>query len=163
VLYTAFYEASQKGKPIVRPLWYDGLGECDHCFMIGDSILVLVPYPEIGFVEYISADEYTWNQPELPKTGTWFPINKYAFARAGKVIPRLVTQQLSILNAINDPIDIEIYLDDSKRATGQMYVDEWDGFETGSLLKFAFDSETLWVQCGETDVILQVNQVTITT
>jgi hypothetical protein len=105
----------------------------------------------------------TWIMPNLPETVNvvWYPITDYVYARGGKVIARLVTTQLSVLNAINDPVDLEIYLDRDAKATGQMYLDEWDGFKPGSLLLFGYSEDQLWVKCGEVDVILNINRVVV--
>jgi len=52
------------------------------------------------------------------------------FIRAGSVLPILRHQnELSLLEAIRNPIGLELYLDERSNAFGQLYLDDGNSFE----------------------------------
>lgn len=52
------------------------------------------------------------------------------FVKAGSILPILLHQkELSLLNAIKNPIGLELYLGARAEAFGQLYLDDGDSFE----------------------------------
>jgi len=77
-LYNAFFESSQTGVPIIRPMWYefpqDELTfDLNHQFMFGHDILVS---PKVGdpHIENAVAGATTDISVYLPPTSQWYDI-----------------------------------------------------------------------------------------
>jgi alpha 1,3-glucosidase len=71
------------------------------------------------------------------------------FVQGGTILPLLIHDNcLSILSCINNPISLEIYLDENGEAIGEMYVDDGETFnyqqeDQSALIRFTFASNTL--------------------
>lgn len=135
-LYTAFFESNQFGYPIIRPLWYEFPTDTNTFgistqFMWGDSILVA---PKLGAPAALSiAMNGIYNlSVYLPPSVDWYYYYNKAvigtksssaqiiiigddqfgtFVKAGSILPILNYEQgrMSILEAINDDIRVEVY------------------------------------------------------
>ena len=76
------------------------------------------------------------------------------WARGGSIVPILQhKRQLSLLRAIDDPISLEIYLDQSENASGRLVLD--DGLTT---IKDKLVVDYTYQQTGSTGVLRQTIQ-----
>ncbi|KAJ3433066.1 hypothetical protein M0812_22016 [Anaeramoeba flamelloides] len=144
--YTQFYKASTKGKPIMRPLWLvfpedaNALNEEveNFSYMISSSMLV----SPISEKNQISKDVY------LPK-GNWYdfhtlekinskgatykidaPLEKIPiFYRGGKIVPRKMRVRRSSHLMQNDPITLFVFLDENKRSSGSIFIDDGHSYD----------------------------------
>ena len=128
-LYTLFWEASETGLPVMRPVFFSDITDSslrdeDEAFMWGDDLLIVPKWsesPELpnGIWKTISLvgedsvnDEY---QPELKqKGGSILPL--------GSVIQS--TEDFS-----TDSLTLLVCLDENNKATGTLYVDEGEGYD----------------------------------
>jgi alpha 1,3-glucosidase len=152
-MYNLFFESSQTGLPIVRPMWYEyPLDELtydlNHQFMFGPDILVS---PKIGnpCVENAIAGASTEIQVYLPPTNQWYDIysklevdshddihvrriadaEQGTFVRGGSILPVLnfPDSAESLMQAIEAPVRLEIYSDtmgEHPFASGHLYLDD---------------------------------------
>lgn len=152
-LYTAFFEASVKGTPIVRPMWYEFphdevTFELQNQFMFGPHVLVA---PKIGIpsVQNAILGGSTEVEIYLPPTVQWYDMytklevtanenlhmwlvadaEQGTFVRGGAILPVLNFKDgpESLLQAIDEPIRLEIYSDnlgDRPHARGSLYLDD---------------------------------------
>eukprot|EP00806_Schmidingerella_arcuata_P000974 Macronucleus_1879.p1 GENE.Macronucleus_1879~~Macronucleus_1879.p1 ORF type:complete len:264 (+),score=127.66 Macronucleus_1879:1-792(+) len=152
-MYNLFFESSQNGLPIVRPMWYefpqDGKTfDLNHQFMFGPHVLVS---PKVGnpCVENAIAGGTTEVEVYLPPTSQWYDIysklemdthddvhivhvadeEQGTFIRGGAILPVLNFSESaeSLLQAIEDPIRLEIYsntMGKHPEASGHLYLDD---------------------------------------
>ena len=152
-MYNLFFESSRTGLPIIRPMWYeypqDELTyDLNHQFMFGPDILVS---PKIGHpcVENAVAGATTEIEVYLPPTSQWYDMysklevdsmdevrlmhiadaQQGTFIRGGSILPVLNFHdgRESLLQAIEDPVRLEIYADtmfEHPYATGYLYLDD---------------------------------------
>lgn len=112
--------------------------------MFGNSILVApklhLPNSLLTFSNDVKVDYY------LPQSEKWYyyyskkqetnceskriPEHEQGmFMRGGSIIPMLMhNKQLALLRAINDPIELQIYLDRDDQAEGLLYLDDGHSF-----------------------------------
>ena len=152
-MYNLFYESSQTGLPIVRPMWYEfPLDELtydlNHQFMFGPQILVS---PKIGAPEIENgiAGGTTKVEVYLPPSVQWYDIysklemdtqdnvhvrqiadaEQGTFVKGGSILPVLnfPDSAESLIQAIDAPIRLEVYADtmgDHPTASGHLYLDD---------------------------------------
>jgi len=139
-MYTLFYENSVNGAPIMRPLWYHYPSDTntfgkDDAFLLGENLLVH-PIMEKGVVTaqiYFPGDKsvkwcdletgicYTGGSTNAVAT----PLSKVPhFQRSGSIIPRRERIRRSAALTLEDPISLDIVLDESKTAKGDLYLDD---------------------------------------
>lgn len=151
-LYTLFHISAHDGLPIIRPMWYEfpeasNLYSNDKQFMFGHSILNA---PKIN----APSDEELWTSfthdvdVELPSGSIWYSFNSKlvipkefydasktlavadqesaTFVRGGNILPmlKIYGQETSLLNAINNPLVLDIYSDENGSAIGILYLDD---------------------------------------
>ncbi|TNV84333.1 hypothetical protein FGO68_gene5628 [Halteria grandinella] len=146
-LYGLFYEAHTQGIPIMRPLWFEFPQDRDtfdisEIFMWGSSILVA---PKVNQ----PLNEGLWEtQVYLPPQIGWYNYQSKLkatqlghfksaledsdieiYIKEGSIIPiKLHEGRLSLLEAKDDPIRLEIYLDPHGYAKGTLYLDDGSSF-----------------------------------
>ena len=152
-MYNLFFESSKTGLPIVRPMWYEFpqdvmTYDLNHQFMFGPDILVS---PKVGHpaVENALLGGSTEIEVYLPPTTQWYDIysklevephddihvrrvadaQQGTFVRGGSILPVLnfADGRESLLQAINDPVRLEVYADTlgaHPYATGHLYLDD---------------------------------------
>lgn len=150
-LYTTFKHSTKTGTPILRPMWYEfpkdtNTFSLDMQFMFGDKFLV-APKITSPTEQHIDFHTPVITSVYLPVGVNWYyfwsgqpiagqsdilqvPIadnEQGVWIREGSIIPLLNFQsdRMSLLQAINDPINLLIYPDlTSLSATGDLYLDD---------------------------------------
>ncbi|MBL0868976.1 MAG: DUF5110 domain-containing protein [Phycisphaerales bacterium] len=129
--YTLFREASVKGLPVVRPVFFAdpkdmALRSEDDCFLIGSDVLVVPQLMPDGTrtpvlprgvwrkVEIVNEN----NHPDLPE----LRIREGAIVPLGPIVQYHDEKPL-------DPLTLLVSLDTRGQATGTLYEDAGDGFE----------------------------------
>jgi alpha-glucosidase len=129
--YTLFREASVKGLPVVRPVFFAdpkdmALRSEDDCFLIGSDVLVVPQLMPDGTrtpvlprgvwrkVEIVNEN----NHPDLPE----LRIREGAIVPMGPIVQYHDEKPL-------DPLTLLVSLDTRGQATGTLYEDAGDGFE----------------------------------
>ena len=152
-MYNLFFESSRNGLPIVRPMWYEYpqdemTYDLNHQFMFGPNVLVS---PKVGHpcVENAIAGATTEIEVYLPPENQWYDIysklemdshddihvmhiadaEQGTFVRGGAILPVLnfADGRESLLQAIDDPVRLEIYSDtmgEHPYASGYLYLDD---------------------------------------
>ena len=152
-MYNLFYESTQTGLPIMRPMWMefpqDGKTfDLSHQFMFGPHILVS---PKVGTPSMENAITGGTTEVEvyLPPTTQWYDIysklevathddvfiqhvgdtEQGTWVRGGSILPVLNFRESaeSLLQAIEDPIRLEIYantMGEHPEASGHLYLDD---------------------------------------
>jgi alpha 1,3-glucosidase len=159
--YTAFYEASVNGTPIVRPNFFEhpqdeaGFGLDDQLY-VGNTGLLAKPVVTEGadFVDVHLADDtpyYDYADYKL-YTGPGSrrihaPLDKIPLLmRGGHIIPRRDRPRRSSGLMRHDPLTLVVVLNNEGTAEGSLYMDDGDSFEYregGFLLrKFRFLATT---------------------
>ena len=157
--YTAFHEAATVGRPILRPQYYvhpddeAGFG-LDSQFYIGSTGLLAMPVVHEGatsvsvhfaddevYYDYFDFTPYRGRGDKTIDT----PLDKIPlFLRGGHIVPRRDRPRRSSKLMAWDPITLVIALSDAGAATGELYLDDGEGFEheRGAYLhwKYTFDS-----------------------
>ncbi len=140
-LYNEFYNASQSGLPIMRPMFlnYQDDEECyktnaQYQFMVGDNILVA---PVLNDNEkfkklYLPAGQwYDWWTNKIYDGGNWIiaaaPINQIPFfIKEGAVIPMQEVEQYVGQKKIEE---LELVVFPSSKSTYQLYQDDGISFD----------------------------------
>ena len=144
-MYTLFHENSVNGSPIMRPLWYhfpedSKTFRIDDAFLLGSALLVH-PIMEKGVT---SADVYfpgdssvSWCDLETSICYTGGTTNAVAaplskvphFQRSGSIIPRRERIRRSAALTLEDPVSLDIVVDGSNAAKGNIYLDDGITFD----------------------------------
>ena len=152
-MYNLFFESSRTGLPIVRPMFYEFpqdemTYDLNHQFMFGPDILVS---PKIGNPNRENAILGATTQVEvyLPNTAQWYDMysklevdshddihvvhvadaQQGTWVKGGTILPVLnfAEGRKSLLEAIDDPVRLEIYTDSMNEhpyASGYLYLDD---------------------------------------
>lgn len=142
-LYTLFREASTRGMPVMRPVFFadpqdTGLRAEDQAFMLGGDLLVVPKWAE---------------NPKLPK-GIWHSVSlvgedsvndKYQpnlLIRGGSIVPLGKIVQNTTEESL-DPLTLLICLDENNKSNGMLYEDAGDGYgyEHGEYLLTTYNAE----------------------
>lgn len=151
--YTVFREASEKGMPIVRPVWFAdptalSLRGVDDAFLIGSDVLVrtnpvpgngakLSPLPSGGWARFEpgaigvkSASKAAWKDANLPEV----------YLRNGAAVP-LASVAASTADLNLSRLTVAANLDEQGKATGWLYLDagEGHGHEKGQFALMRLD------------------------
>lgn len=145
VWYTAFYESSITGAPIVRPNYYihpdDEQGYAiDNQFYIAESGLLTRPVTKEGDVKvdvYIADDEkyYDYFDYDIISGAGQFhsleaPLDKITLLmQGGHIIPRKDRPRKSSGLMKWDPYTLVIVLDNKGNANGTLYIDDGESYE----------------------------------
>ncbi|KAJ9207308.1 CAZyme family GH31 [Paecilomyces variotii] len=161
--YTAFYEASVNGTPIVRPQYYVHPSD-EHGFALDDQLylgstgLLAKPVVTEGATSvdiYIADDEkyydyfdYTVYQGGRKKHTVPAPLEKVPLLmQGGHIIPRKDRPRRSSGLMKWDPYTLVVTLDKNSQADGTLYVDDGEtfDFERGAYIhrRFSFSDSTL--------------------
>ena len=161
--YTAFYEASAVGAPIIRPSFYvdpydeDGFA-IDDQFYVGSTGLLVKPVVtegaedlEIYFADDIYYDYFDYTvQSGKGRKKIAAPLHKTTvFMRGGNIIPRRDRPRRSSGLMRNDPLTLVVAIGQDGEADGTLYLDDGETFdyEHGAYIhrKFTFrtSSQTL--------------------
>ncbi|GAA93397.1 glycoside hydrolase family 31 protein [Mixia osmundae IAM 14324] len=146
--YTAFFEASQTGKPIMRPQYVvfpdDTAGfAVDDQFYVGDTGLLVKPVGQEGVTEvevyiadeqpyynYFTHDLYFGSASGSAKIKVPAPLSTVpAFLRGGSILPRRDIVRRSAPLMWKDPVTLVVAADiAATSASGQLYLDDGDTF-----------------------------------
>jgi len=161
-LYTAFYQASSAGEPVVKPLlfeWPDDqrLETMDNQYLFGDAFMVA----PVVRPNKIRRDVYL---PEGRWYGFWddtveegetdllapAPITRLPlWVRGGSIIPH-EEPRLHTDEARSSVLLVDIYPDSTGAAEGLLYADDEEGWEYRSgvycLLRFSYSMNTLTIE-----------------
>ena len=180
-LYNLFFEAHTNGLPIIRPMWMEFpqnemTFELNRQFMFGSQVLVA---PKMGD-QHPSMPLFggvTKVEVYLPPTDEWYDIyskqimpvsdlpqivhvadeEQGTFVKGGSILPVLNFKDHagSLLNAINDPIRLEIYprhhvtTKDTPHAIGSLYLDDGETHahlnHERTQVKFEFNHKALTI------------------
>ena len=143
IWYTAFYEASLNGIPIVSPIfWSDGKDittyETEDQFTIGDSGLLVKPLASDDGLKLPSSEVYyNFTGGALSGIVNGFGHGVDVLLRGGSIVPVWGRQRRSTSGSVNDPYTIYIGLNRDGIATGKLYRDD-----TG-LISFKVENDVL--------------------
>ena len=177
-MYNLFYESTHTGLPIIRPMWYefpqDGKTfDLNHQFMFGPHILVS---PKVGVPSIENAITGGTSEVEvyLPPTSQWYDIytkvevdshddifiqhvgdqEQGTYVRGGAILPVLNFREEaeSLLQAINDPVRLEVYSNTMgihPQASGHLYLDDGENHNNRlherTQVRYDYDGTTLSV------------------
>eukprot|EP00708_Paratrimastix_pyriformis_P002066 GAFH01000804.1.p2 GENE.GAFH01000804.1~~GAFH01000804.1.p2 ORF type:complete len:938 (-),score=321.96 GAFH01000804.1:48-2525(-) len=136
-LYTAFYNASRTGAPVMRPLWFDFPGEADLLgiddqFLFGGDVLV----------KPVTQEGQSSMAVRLPGSQPWYDLQSGAlvpsgtvtagltmdriptYQRAGSILPRWDRPRRSSRPQVFDPYTLVIAPDLAGRAAGSLFLDD---------------------------------------
>ena len=156
-LYTLFHEASEKGMPVMRPVFFAdpkdaSLRDEQNAFLLGEDLLVV---PQ--FAKDSSLPKGLWKKVNLLSEGVeddgYQAVLKQ---RGGSVIPLTKVIQ-STSEYQTDSLTVVVSLDEEGKAKGQVYIDEGDGFDYKNG-NYAID-EISAILGATNEVIVNINQV----
>jgi mannosyl-oligosaccharide alpha-1,3-glucosidase len=156
--YNTFREAGISGMPVMRTMWMlypktISLFATDDQYMIGSSLLVkpvtgagvtetTVAFPtddiwyDVDTMEVVGASPFAAHGVKLVTVES--DINKIpVYQRGGSVIPRKLRLRRSAYLMKKDPYSIYIALDESKKASGGLYMDDEETFGHAKREEFA--------------------------
>ncbi|VVT55417.1 uncharacterized protein SAPINGB_P004586 [Magnusiomyces paraingens] len=160
--YSAFYQASIDGSPILKPLYYvtpnnEDSFAIDDEFYVGDSGILVKPVTEEGATSvnlYIPDDEFYYGYDDHEKiykgVGNYrieAPLNTIPMLlRGGHIHVRRDRPRRSATLMKYDPYTLVIALDKNGQAKGEMFIDDGESYnyEKGEYLRpeFELDIET---------------------
>ncbi|PCD22025.1 hypothetical protein AU210_015827 [Fusarium oxysporum f. sp. radicis-cucumerinum] len=160
--YTAFYQASRDGSPIVKPMFYthpteEGAFDLDDQLFLGttgllhkptvdknaESVHIYVPDDEV-YYDYFTYQIQSTSKGKRLTVAT--PLDKTALLmRGGHIFPRRdIPRRSSKLMQLDD-YTLVVSVGKAGTAEGELYVDDGDSFEyeSGQYIhrKFAFDKD----------------------
>ena len=143
-MYMLFYENELTGVPVNRPLWIEfpsdvNSFQIDETFLLGEALLVApVQDKETSSlsVYFPGNDTDSWIRREsfeIFRGGKTYtinaPINSLPhFQRSGTIIMKRERIRRSALLTINDPISLDIFVDNNNAASGRIYLDDGQTF-----------------------------------
>lgn len=161
-LYTAFYQASSVGEPVVKPLFFDWpddqrLETLDDQYLFGDAFMVApaVHPNKIHRDVYLPQGKwYDFWDDTLGEGGTDFlapaPITRLPlWVRGGSIIPH-EDPRLHTDEARSPVLLLDVYPDSTGAAEGLLYADDEEGWEYKDgaycLLRFSYSMNTLTIE-----------------
>ncbi|XP_060526764.1 neutral alpha-glucosidase C-like [Cylas formicarius] len=142
--YTLFYQHVQTGDPVIRPLFYeypddDKAYEINDQLLLGTDILAASVYEaDVKEVDvYLPGSDALWYQvtgaKNVFKAGTQTIALDMTFSpvfyRAGSIIPTKATVKRSTTEMRSDPFTLIVVPDNDGKATGIVYIDDYESFE----------------------------------
>jgi alpha-glucosidase len=139
-IYTLFHEASTRGTPVARPLFFADptdrrLRACDNAFLLGADLLVQCDVSPSGTLRGASPPSDGALRPVMPR-GVWKPLE--GIFPSGQNLPRLYLRAGAILPIgpvrqwVDEPVESILTLavapDSQAQAQGSLYEDSGDGF-----------------------------------
>jgi len=135
--YTLFYEASTRGIPVVRPVFFadpkdPALRSEDDSFLIGKNVLV-EPQLMPDRTRVTIKPKGIWRKFDV--VDEQHPANPDLYLRGGAIVPLGPAEQFEAEKPL-DPLTLLVSLDESGKAEGLLYEDAGDGwgFLSGELL-----------------------------
>ncbi|KAI0460916.1 hypothetical protein LJB42_001452 [Komagataella kurtzmanii] len=156
VLYTAFYESSKLGYPVLRPLFYEipenqKLYDIDDQFFVGSSGLMVKPVTEEGATTdsiYLPDPQIYYDFFKLGTTLQGEGIHELevdlttipVLARGGSIITQKLRYRRSSQLMKHDPYTLMVFLDSEGIAKGKLYIDDGTSFNyrLGHFLEISF-------------------------
>ncbi|XP_064403614.1 neutral alpha-glucosidase AB-like [Halichondria panicea] len=166
--YTVFYESTQTGLPVMRPLWLEYPRDkntygIEDQFLVGDSLMVrpvteqyttsvhlylpgatAVWYDYSDYTPYNGATKYYINTP-LDK----IPV----FVKGGAIVPKKMRVRRSSSLMADDPYTLLVALNTEEKAKGKLYIDDGHSYnyQKGEYLvrQFAFSNNQLTSSSGD--------------
>jgi alpha-glucosidase len=138
-LYTAFYEASTSGLPVMNPLFFADpmdpkLRGVDDSFLLGRDLLVTVQV-DPAVVKKPVLPKGIWHQIGFPVDGEKNPATDIdtpnlagLYVRGGAIVPTGPLMQYTDEKPL-DPVTLLICLDNQGEANGILYEDAGEGFD----------------------------------
>lgn len=144
-LYTLFWEASQTGLPVMRPMFFadfkdTSLRKEQQAFLLGKDLMVIPKWSK-----HPSLPKDIWREFNLEenKQDSIQPVLKM---RAGSIIPLTSKIIQSTADFHTDSLILLVCFDQNQKATGRIYLDKGEGFGYRSgnyeLLQFNVQSGT---------------------
>lgn len=164
VLYSSFYQASQNGTPVIKPLFYENsenmdVYTIDDEFWLGNSGLLIKPITSEGqssidiyipdtkkYYDYTSGI-ISKETVQLKRPGVY---NKKVtlddipmLIRGGSILTQKNRPRRSSRLMKQDPYTIVVALDDNTHASGFLYVDDGEsfGYEKGEYIEVYFSAD----------------------
>jgi alpha 1,3-glucosidase len=138
--YTAVKRANETGEPVVMPLWAEfgeiaDLHKVDTSVLVADALLVApvmksdvavlsVIKPPGRWYHFRSGDELLGNG-EVPAGLDEIPV----FVRGGKIVAQYSKVAMSTREILARPLTLYIALDESQKATGELYLDDGETYD----------------------------------
>lgn len=143
--YTLWWQHQQSAIPVIRPLTYHYSNDAntldiDNQWLVGSNILVC-PVMDRGIQElqvYLpggTQELWYWIDTNQVFSGNGFttiPVQLETvpvFYRGGSIVPRKDTPRPSSVHTHDDPYSLYIFLDGNSRASGALYVDDFESFD----------------------------------
>jgi alpha-glucosidase len=146
-LYTLFHEAAVMGLPIARPLFYadpkdPSLRGEDHAFLLGSDVMVQPRLLERGTHDFPMPSGHWRSFSLVGEDSERESAQPVLRLRPGAIVP-LGPGGQSAEEAFAGPWTLLISLDESGRASGQLYEDAGDGLEyrDGDYLLTTYEAE----------------------
>lgn len=144
-LYTAFRDASTRGTPVLKPLYYiapdnDRVFDIDDEFFVGDSGILVMPVTSEGAKAvdiYIPEDEVPYYDYDTFKIYTgegshniYTPLEKIPMLmRGGSIHARRDRYRRSAELMRHDPFTLVVSVDQNGKARGKVYNDDGTSYE----------------------------------
>ncbi|KAJ3103748.1 hypothetical protein HDU96_009155 [Phlyctochytrium bullatum] len=153
-VYTLFFEAHEKGIPVMRPLLFEFPNDprtfaLDDAFMLGNAILV---HP-VAEKDLSSVETY------LPPSSVWYDYYSFklvasgdlkveltadsipVFLRGGSIVARRDRVRRAASLSLRDPLTLIVALDAKGKASGSVYIDDGKSYqhETGKYIYAEFE------------------------
>jgi len=150
--YTLFFESSNDGSPIMRPLWVEFPNESSlfaeqEKFLVGSSLLVapaLVAGQQSVEVAFPGSEPWYDVETKLSHNGgetktMAAPLRKIpAFQRGGSILPRKMRLRRSTQMMHADPFTFDIALDSALSASGTLFLDDYHTYAYAKEGKFVY-------------------------
>lgn len=152
-IYSTFEYSTRTGLPLMRPMWMEfpeqaAFMDVDTQFMLGGAFLVapkitapdeLLASVHRQRVKYLLPEGAYWynyiSKAKDTATGEWqesvlADLDQATFIKGGSIIPILLHEDcLALLKCFENPIRLEVYLDEDDSAEGWLYADDGTSFD----------------------------------
>ncbi|KAI4237603.1 MAG: hypothetical protein L6R40_005894 [Gallowayella cf. fulva] len=145
--YTSFHTAATTGEPVTRPMWYvhpsdEGGFALDDQFYVGDtgllvkpvlkegatSVDIYLPPSNVPYYDYFTYETY-FGQGKSIKFDAPLEGHTPVLMHGGHILLRKERPRKSSALMKFDPYTLVVALDNSGRATGELYIDDGESFE----------------------------------
>eukprot|EP00347_Sterkiella_histriomuscorum_P019095 403342966 len=160
-IYTAFYQSTQSGLPIMRPLWMmfpkeRGFYKDSIQYMFGDSFLISPNYPNPDQVQLLLPFECNWYNYDdfsiMPKSKERTKFRSFGiFIREGSILTKKYLRKTSTAKHLRDPFLLEVYpIVSNNTAKGQLYLDDgktynYERQQQYTLVEFVYQNDELHI------------------
>ncbi|KAI5964054.1 ROT2 [Candida pseudojiufengensis] len=180
IFYTAFYQASISGSPILKPIFYDyynstnsNIFEIEDEFFLGDSGILVKPITdeEANEVEFVLPENEIFYQFTNGIIGDKINSSKFKVGindipmllKGGSIIAKKERYRRSSKLMKHDPYTLIIALNIQGYANGQLYVDDGESIDSEfKMINFEFENGKLSVNStGDFSLPIEIEKAII--